>query len=84
MRKNLLLGKKWHARRKITAPAFHFKMVEKFTETFDRLGNSYIAKLSEYCANGEDIDFYSLNKLHSLNVVCGKMAALNGFLCIKV
>lgn len=65
------LGKKWHDRRKITAPAFHFKMVEKFTETFDRLGNLFIDKLSEYSANNEDIEFFHLNRLHTLDVVCG-------------
>lgn len=70
---NQLTGKKWHDRRKTTAPAFHFQMVEKFTETFDRLGNVYIDKLSEYSKNNEEIDFFDLNRLHALNVVCGKM-----------
>lgn len=44
-------------------------MVEKFTETFDRLGSNFINKLYEYSANNEDIDFFSLNRRHALDVV---------------
>lgn len=45
------MGKKWHDRRKVITPAFHFEMLEKFAETFDRLGDNFIKKLNEFDAD---------------------------------
>lgn len=32
-------GKKWHSRRKIITPTFHFKILEQFVEVFDQQSN---------------------------------------------
>lgn len=64
------VGKKWHDRRKIITPAFHFQMLERFAETFDRLANTFINKLYEYDVNA-DIDLFHLVGLFALDVVCG-------------
>lgn len=65
------IGKKWHDRRKIITPAFHFKMLEKFTETFDRISNTFIAKIQELDSN-EAIELFHMVELFALDVVCGK------------
>lgn len=38
-------GKKWHTRRKIITPSFHFKILEEFIEIFDRQSNVMVEKL---------------------------------------
>lgn len=65
------IGKKWHDRRKIITPAFHFQMLEKFVETFDRLGNDFIEKLNDHDAD-RAIELYPIIGLFALDVVCGK------------
>lgn len=37
--------KKWHSRRKIITPTFHFTILEQFVEVFDQQGNILIKKL---------------------------------------
>lgn len=65
------IGKKWHDRRKIITQAFHFNILEKFTETFNRVGNVLIAKLNSHDAN-ESIEFYPISALYALDVICGE------------
>lgn len=70
------IGKKWHDRRKIITQAFHFNILEKFAETFDRIGNVLIEKLNGYDAN-ESIEFYPISALYALDVICGEFVILN-------
>lgn len=65
------IGKKWHDRRKIITQAFHFNILEKFAETFDRIGNILIEKLDRYGAN-ESVEFYPISALYTLDVICGE------------
>lgn len=65
------IGKKWHDRRKVITPAFHFNILEKFVETFDRLGNSVVDKLKNYDVT-DDVEFYPIAVLYALDVMCGK------------
>lgn len=64
-------GKKWHDRRKVITPAFHFNILEKFAEVFDTLGNSVVDKLKQYDAN-DDVEFYPIAVLYALDVMCGE------------
>ena len=68
-----LTGKKWHDRRKIIKPAFHFKILESFVNTFDRLGKIVIEKIHELSAidNGDGIEMFNIVGLYALDVVCG-------------
>lgn len=66
-----LIGKKWHDRRKILTPAFHFKILEKFAEVFDRLGNSFIDKLYEIDAD-KGIEFFHVVARYALDVISGE------------
>lgn len=65
------LGKKWHDRRKIITPAFHFNILEKFVEIFERLGNTVVEKLDTYSPD-QTVQFYSIAVLYALDVMCGK------------
>lgn len=66
-------GKKWHSRRKIITPAFHFNMLDKFVKTFDRLGNKVIEKIDEHNSSRVDdgIEFFNLVGLYTLDVIGG-------------
>lgn len=64
-------GKKWHNRRKLITPAFHFNILEDFVKVFDRLGCTVVQKLKKFDAN-DDVEFYSIAMLYTLDVMCGE------------
>lgn len=73
LRDGLLLstGPKWHSRRKITAAAFHYKILEGFVDVFDR--NSHIlAKKFKKHLDGNEFDIYWDVSLAALDIICGK------------
>lgn len=61
---------KWHTRRKLLTPTFHFKILEEFLATF----NDQAAILSKKFDNqvGERVDCYSYLKMCALDIICGK------------
>lgn len=65
------VGKKWHDRRKIITPAFHFNILERFVEIFDRLGNTVVEKLKTIPPD-EPTEFYPIAVLYALDVMCGE------------
>lgn len=66
----LTTGKKWHDRRKVITPAFHFNILEKFVQIFDRLGNIVIEKLDKM--SDTEIEFYPIAVMYALDVMCGE------------
>lgn len=52
-------------------PAFHFNILEKYVEVFDRLGNTVLEKLNKLNETDE-IEFYPIAVLYALDVMCGK------------
>ncbi|XP_031638529.1 cytochrome P450 4d1-like [Contarinia nasturtii] len=62
-------GKKWYDRRKAITPAFHFNILEKFVEVFDRLGNTVVDKLKTYEVT-DDVELYPIAVLYALDVMC--------------
>lgn len=61
-------GQKWHQRRKILTPAFHFKILEGFVEIFDRNSSIFVRKLKDF--NGRSVDVFPLIALCALDVIC--------------
>lgn len=61
-------GEKWHKRRRMLTPAFHFDILKEFAEVFkeesDRLVESLKLKV------GEDIDIIPVSYLFTLNTIC--------------
>lgn len=49
------LGEKWHKRRKILTPAFHFNILQQFLNIFNEETEKLIQKLSEDCGKAIDV-----------------------------
>lgn len=62
-------GKKWHQRRKIITPAFHFKILEQFVEIMEKHGDVFVEKLNEL--EGREVDVFPMISLYALDVICG-------------
>lgn len=63
-------GKKWHSRRKIITPAFHFSILERFVEIMEEHGQTFVDKLKSY--EGKVVDIFPLAGLYALDVICGE------------
>lgn len=61
-------GQKWHTRRKIITPTFHFKILEQFTEVFNRQGTTLVRLLQKQ-SNGESFNIYPFINLYALDVI---------------
>jgi cytochrome P450 family 4 len=66
----LSTGKKWHNRRKILTPAFHFKILEQFVEVFDKQSGVLIDQLKPN-ADGQLMNIYPFITKLALDVLCG-------------
>lgn len=62
-------GKKWHKRRKIITPAFHFSILEQFTEIFDQQSRIMASRLWKLC-DGCTVDIHPFVSQMALDVVC--------------
>lgn len=63
-------GQKWLSRRKVLTPAFHFKILDDFVETFDKQSSILVEKLKEFQGRGE-FDVFPLTALCTLDIICG-------------
>lgn len=72
MSANIFLGQKWRSRRKILTPAFHFKILEEFVETFDRQSTVLIKKLLRFDKN-DRVELFPIVALYALDVICGNI-----------
>ncbi|XP_037933996.1 probable cytochrome P450 4d14 [Teleopsis dalmanni] len=65
----LSTGSKWHARRKIFTPTFHFKILEQFVEIFDQQ-SAVMAKTLYKKADGKTvIDMFPVVCLTALDII---------------
>ncbi|KAK7872278.1 hypothetical protein R5R35_012124 [Gryllus longicercus] len=62
-------GKKWKRHRKIITPAFHFKILEQFVETFCHNSEILLRKLEAH-GNGPAFNIYDYITLYALDVIC--------------
>ncbi|XP_062555241.1 cytochrome P450 4d2-like isoform X2 [Armigeres subalbatus] len=63
-------GRKWHSRRKIITPTFHFKILEQFVEIFDQQSSILVDQLKTKAISGEDFDVFPMVTLCALDVIC--------------
>lgn len=64
-------GKKWHSRRKVITPTFHFKILEQFVEVFDKHSAIFVNNLAKF--KGQQIDVFPQVTLCALDVICGEI-----------
>nr|XP_053638680.1 cytochrome P450 4C1-like [Cherax quadricarinatus] len=62
-------GTKWHSRRKLLTPAFHFKILEDFLEVFNNQSNKLVHKL-QHQADGKPFDVFPYITLCTLDIIC--------------
>ncbi|XP_037953782.1 probable cytochrome P450 4d14, partial [Teleopsis dalmanni] len=65
----LSTGSKWHARRKIFTPTFHFKILEQFVEIFDQNSAILVKTLYEKADGKTVIDIFPVVCLTALDII---------------
>lgn len=63
-------GKKWHSRRKIITPTFHFTILEQFIDIFNKQADIMLDKVRLFAETGEELDVYKYTTLFALDVIC--------------
>ncbi|PSN42807.1 Cytochrome P450 4c3 [Blattella germanica] len=63
-------GSKWHLRRKILTPAFHFKILEDFIDVFIEQSIILADKLSQELKNADGFNIFPYITLCTLDIVC--------------
>ncbi|XP_049314871.1 probable cytochrome P450 4d14 [Bactrocera dorsalis] len=71
LREGLLLstGSKWHSRRKIITPTFHFKILEEFVGVFERQSNVMMDLLRDKADGKTVVNLYSFVCAMALDVI---------------
>ncbi|XP_067011506.2 cytochrome P450 4V2-like [Anabrus simplex] len=69
-------GEEWKKQRRIIAPTLHIKVVETYTEVFNKQANILITKLKQL-ADGRTFDVYELLSLCALDMVCESSMGIN-------
>lgn len=70
-------GKKWHTRRKIITPTFHFQILESFVSIFDRQSSIMVEKLKAQADGKTIIDVFPVVCLTALDIIAGIIIILN-------
>ncbi|XP_016948831.1 cytochrome P450 4d1 [Drosophila biarmipes] len=64
-------GRKWHRRRKIITPAFHFRILEPYVEIFDRQSRRLVDQLRLRSSSGQErINLGEAIHLCTLDAIC--------------
>ena len=75
-------GNKWHERRRILTPAFHFNILKKYTDIIIENSEKMIEILKIEKIGESDQNLLDLITNYTLSVICGKYIAcfVNQFL----
>lgn len=72
LKKNVVdvdIGSKWHQRRKILTPAFHYKVLEQYIKVFERQSCVLIETLSQF-SETDKVAMINLLGLCTLDIIC--------------
>lgn len=64
-------GSKWHSRRKLLTPAFHFKILEDFLDVFNGQSTTMVQQLRGK-ADGKPFDIFPFITRCALDIICGE------------
>jgi Cytochrome P450 len=67
----VISGAKWHSRRKILTPTFHFKILEDFMEVFKEQSEVLVQKMGRELHNS-GFNIFPYVTLCALDIICGK------------
>lgn len=70
-------GAKWHKRRKIITPTFHYGILGSFCEIFSEKSNILINKLMVHCGSGKSFDIYNYITRAALDIICDSAMGTN-------
>ena len=70
-------GEKWHVRRKMLTPTFHFKILEDFLDIFNKQSQILVTKLTQV---HQDLTSQGIDRINifpyvarcTLDIICGK------------
>ena len=65
-------GRKWHSRRRIITPTFHFKILEEFVEVFDQQSDILVQRLAKEAEAQRTFDVFPYVCLAALDVIAGE------------
>jgi len=67
-------GPKWHLRRKMLTPAFHFKILEDFVDIFNEQSRVLVRKLAAcpQVTSQEGFNIFPFVARCTLDIICGK------------
>lgn len=65
-------GRKWHSRRKILTPAFHFKILDDFIDVFQEQSAIMVNRLASEVGKAE-FNIFPYVTLCTLDIICGKV-----------
>lgn len=65
-------GDKWHQRRRILTPTFHFNILQSFLQTFHEESSKLVLQLSEHADKDIVTELQPLSTQITLNTICGE------------
>lgn len=63
-------GRKWHDRRKLLTPTFHFRILQDFVEVFNEQAEIITEKLKKSVDTGKTVDIFREMGLCALDIIC--------------
>ena len=64
-------GEKWHQRRKIITPTFHFDILKEFLIVMNEKVDIMVNNLEKFANSNEKIDIVNKIRLCTLDIICG-------------